>query len=804
MNRQEFKDLLSKRVLILDGATGTELQKYNFLEGVSTPEELNIKFPERIEKIYSSYIDSGSDIILANTFGANKLKLTQYNLQDKIKDIIFEGVSIAKKHAKRKEAFVAGDISSIGSYLYPLGNVSFDQAYETFKQQAELLRDSGVDLIVIETMTEIKELKAAVLAVKDVYSGPIITQMTFTNEGTSVTGTDVLSFIAMAESLDVDAIGMNCSVGPKDLLKLAKFMAENTNLPISFKPNAGMPQFINRKTIFPGTPEEFTEVCLKAYKYGINMLGGCCGTNPQYIKMLSENLKNKPPITRTKVVHHLLSSRTKAIDLNLLNKPIKIGERINPTGRKKFQAELSQNIFGLVKSEARTQAQAGADILDVNMGLPGGDETKLIINAVNEIQEIVNLPLSLDSSFADALENACKHCAGKPLINSVNGETEKLEKILPIAKRYGASIIGLCVDEKGIPKTWQERIKIAEKILSYADKFGVKRDEIVFDYLTLSVSSSTKQVQETLMAIKESKKMFPECKTILGVSNISFGLPSRQIINSTFLKMAINAGLDLAICNPSVDWAIDDEYARNLLLGKDENAKEYVAKYGAVAKKAVVEETKLSPKERLFNAIINGDKDYIKDLISELISSGIEPLTISNDLILKALNVVGDKFASKEYFLPQVIMAAEASQLAFSYIKPLLKKDNQKVAGKVVMATVQGDVHDIGKNIVCAVLESFGFEVFDLGKNVSKEEIIEKAKQEHVDIIGLSALMTTTMIEMEKVINLKKALNIDAKIMVGGAPLTQEFANSIGADGYSRDAIEAAKTATKLLKLKKN
>ena len=799
MNKRDFKNLLNEKVLILDGATGTELQKYNFLEGVATPEELNIKFPKRIQKIYSSYIDSGSDIILANTFGANRLKLSQYKLDTKINEIINVGVSIAKKEAKKTNSFVAGDISSVGAYLYPLGNVYFDDAYQAFKEQAKILSDSGVDLIIIETMTEIKELKAAILAVKDVCELPIITQMSFTQEGTTVTGTDILSFIAMSESLEVDAIGMNCSVGPEILLQLAKFMVKNTNLPISFKPNAGMPQYINRQTIFPGTSEEFVKICLQAYDYGINMFGGCCGTNPEYIKLLSSNLKNRPPVIRKKVCHHLLSSRTKAIDLNLLNRPIKIGERINPTGRKKFQAELSQNIFGLVKTEARTQAQAGADILDVNMGLPGADETKLIINAVNEIQEIVNLPLSLDSSFTEALDNACKHCTGKPLINSVNGEIEKLEKILPIAKKYGTSIIGLCVDEKGIPKTWQDRIKIAKRILLYANKFGIKQDEVIFDYLTLSISSMPEQARETLQAIKESKKLFPECKTVLGVSNISFGLPSRQTINSTFLKMAVDVGLDLAICNPSVNWAIDDEYAKNLLLGKDKNAKEYVAKYSAVAKKVVVEEKQLSTKERLFNAIINGDKDYIKDLIEKLLKEGIEPLTISNELILKALNVVGDKFSSKEYFLPQVIMAAEASQLAFSYIKPLLKKDNKKVAGKVIMATVEGDVHDIGKNIVCAVLESFGFEVFDLGKNVSKEEILKKAKTEHVDIIGLSALMTTTMIEMEKVINLKKSLNIDAKIMVGGAPLTQEFANNIGADGYSKDAIEAAKVATKLL-----
>ena len=799
MKKQDFINLLKQKVLILDGAVGTELQKFNFLKDVSTPEELNIKFPERIKQIYASYIDAGSDIILSNTFGANKIKLSQHNLADKIEEIIKAGVLLAKQEASRTGAFVAGDISSVGSYIYPLGSVSFDQAYDAFKQQAEILRDSGVDLIVIETMTEIKELKAAVLAARDVYDGPIIVQMSFTEEGTTVTGTDILSFVAMAESLDVTALGMNCSVGPLQLLKFAKILSENTNLPISFKPNAGMPQFINRKTVYPGTPEEFVEVCLKAYQYGINMFGGCCGTNPQYIKLLSENLKNKKPVERKQVVHHLLSSRTKAIDLNLLKKPIKIGERINPTGRKKFQEELSKNIFGMVKAEARIQAQNGANILDVNMGLPGGDEINLLITAVNEIQEIVQLPLSIDSSSYKAIEAACKHCAGKSLINSVNGEEEKLNLILPIVKRYGASVIALTVDEKGIPKTAKERLQIAEKILKFADKYNINKNEIIFDYLTLSASSSPEQAQETLKAVKKSKQIYPENKILLGVSNISFGLPARQILNSTFFKMAAECGLDIAICNPSVDWTIDDEYARNLLNNKDPNAKEYVKKYSAFQKQQVKNINEFSTEKKLFNAILNGDKDYIVDLTDELLKQNISPLTISNNLILKALNVVGEKFNSKEYFLPQVIMSAEAAQKAFSYLKPKLKKEKNSVFGKVVMATVKGDVHDIGKNIVCAVLESFGFEVFDLGKNVDDQTIIDKAIEYKADIIGLSALMTTTMTEMEKVIKLKEQMNLKAKVIVGGAPVTKQFANSIKADAYAQDAISCAKQCSSLL-----
>lgn len=800
MKKNEFKELLREKVLIMDGATGTQLQKFGFLKDVSTPEELNIKYPERIRQIYSSYTASGSDIILTNTFGANRLKFKQYNLVDKMGDIINAGVAIAKEESAKTNSFVAGDISSIGSYLYPLGSVSFDEAYSVFKEQAALLRDAGADLIIIETMTEIKELKAAVLAARDVFDGPIITQMTFTNDGSTVTGTDVLSFIAMAESLNVDALGMNCSVGPAELLKLARFTAKNTNLPISFKPNAGMPELVNRETVFPGTPEEFLEISLKAYESGINFFGGCCGTTPEYIKLLSDNLKNKRPVRRAFVKHHLLSSRTKAIDLNLLDRPIKIGERINPTGRKKFQQELSKNIFGLVKSEARLQVNNGANILDINMGLPGADETSLIIQAVNEVQEIVNVPLSLDSSFPEALNQACKHCAGKPLINSVNGETEKLDLIMPIAKRYGASLIALTVDEQGIPDTWQKRIEIAEKILNFSDKYGVDRSEIIFDYLTLSASSSPEQAGETLEAVKQSKIKFPESKTLLGVSNISFGLPSRQTINSTFLHMALQSGLDIAICNPSLDWTINDDYAKKLLTNKDPNAKQYVSHFSNAAKVSANAEVSISSKDKLFNAIVNGDKEYIIELIDAILNEDNNPLFISNELILKALNVVGEKFNSKEFFLPQVIMAAEASQVAFAHIKPMLKKDKSVVYGKVVMATVKGDVHDIGKNIVCAVLESFGFEVYDLGKNVDKEIIIQKAREYNADIIGLSALMTTTMIEMEKIIELKKSLNMDIKIMVGGAPVTREFAENIGAEGYSRDAIEAARVASALIK----
>ena len=800
MKKEKFLNLLKERIVIMDGATGTQLQKKKYLDDVVIPEELNIKFPERIEEIYSSYIDAGSDIILANTFGANPIRLKQHGLLDKADDIIKAGIDLIRKNANGKEIIAAGDISSIGEYIEPLGTLSFDEVYEAFAFQTKLLKKYGADIIVIETMTEIKELKAAILAARDNFDGPIISQMTFSQDGMSVTGTDIKSFISMAESLGVDAIGLNCSVGAKDLADMAKILCENTNLPISFKPNAGMPVLINRETVFPGTVEEFMEASLRAYSYGVNMFGGCCGTNPDYIKALYAEFKNKKPIRRNIKEKFFLSSRTKAFDMNEISRPIIIGERINPTGRKKFQEELINGVFTLVKDEARSQEAAGANLLDVNMGVPNTDEVKLLIEAVNQIQEIVSIPLCIDSSNPKALEQAVKNCAGKPLINSVNGEIEKLEAIMPIAKRYGCALIALTTDDEGIPKTAEGRLKIAEKILKYADKYGKGRKNIIFDYLVLSVSSSPEQVHETLNAIKESKKLYPECKILLGVSNISFGLPSRQTINSTFLKMALEAGLDFAIVNPHEDWTINDNFAKNLLDNKDPGALKYMEAFASYKKPLPkVEQEKLPLDKQLYFAVLNGNKESVPMILEQIINTEKDPFKIVNDNVLDALNLVGDKFAAKEFFLPQIIMSAEAAQTAFAIVKKTFKKEAND-AGKVIMATVKGDMHDIGKNIVGAVLESYGFEVIDMGINVDSQAIIDKAQEVKPLAIGLSALMTTTMPEMEIVVKLKNSAHIQPKIVIGGAAVTRKFAEEIGADAYAKDAMDTAKYVKSLKK----
>jgi 5-methyltetrahydrofolate--homocysteine methyltransferase len=775
----------------MSGAMGTELQKKKYLDDVTIPEELNIKFPERVSEIYSSYINAGADIVLTNTFGANPITLQQHNLLDKAEDIIKSGIDLIRKISPH--IIIAGDVSSTGEYIEPLGTLSFDDAYKAFALQSFLLQKYRADIIIIETMTEIKETKAAILAAKDNFEGAIIVTMTFSADGTSVTGTDLKSFIAMAESLGVDAIGLNCSIGSNDLAKLAKDLCENTNLPVSFKPNAGIPELINHETIFLETKEEFVEASLKACSYGANMLGGCCGTTPEFIKSLSNKLKNKTPKTRKTKNKYFLSTRTKAIDVNEIKRPVFIGERINPTNRKKFQDELAKNNLSTIKDEARLQVRSGANLLDVNMGVSGVDEVKLLANAVNQLQEIVSVPLCIDSSDTSALEQGVKNCVGRPIINSVNGEQAKLDAVLPIAKRYGTALIALTTDDNGIPKTAQERLNIAKKILGFADSYNFERKNIIFDYLVLSVSSSPDQIQETLKAMEESKKIYPECKLVLGISNVSFGLPSRQTINSTFLKMAVDAGLDFAIVNPYAKWNIDNPLAKNLLKNKDKGAMKYMEAFSSFTKQSPKTKTKtLSLEDQLYLSVLNGNKEPVVDILDKIIESYDKPFKIVNDNVLKALNIVGEKFAAKEYFLPQIIMSAQAAQAAFGIIKTNLKKEETSSIGKIIMATVKGDMHDIGKNIVGAVLESYGFDVVDMGINVNSQAIIEKANEINPIAIGLSALMTTTMPEMETVIKLRDMSHISARVIIGGAAVTEKFAKEIRADAYAKDAMEAA------------
>jgi 5-methyltetrahydrofolate--homocysteine methyltransferase len=802
MNPTEFKKLLSERVIILDGAMGTELQKRGFLDDIGAPEELNINHPERLSAVYADYLAAGAEIILANTFGANRMKLADYNLAAKLGELNRAGIAVARRTAKNFNALVAADIGPLGTYLRPLGSVTFDQAYDVFAEQVREL--TGADVLVIETMAEIREVKAALLAAKDHFPGPVIVQMTFTADGTTVTGTGLLAFLAVVESMGADAIGMNCSVGPEELAKLAKIICANTALPVSFKPNAGMPKLVNRQTVFPGTPEEFVAASEAAYAAGVNLLGGCCGTTPAFIAALAKKLKNKPPVARPPQDKLLLASRAKAVDIRRRDRIVVIGERINPTNRKKFQEELLAGNFATLRKEAQEQVKSGADVLDINLGLPKADEQALMARAVEEIQETVAAPLCIDSSSASVLETGINACAGKPIINSVNGDDERLDVVLPLAKRYGALVIGLTTDHRGIPQSAAERLAIAEKILSAASRYGIAPSDIILDYLTLAASAMASQIKETLEAIRISKQRWPATKTVLGISNVSFGLPARQILNSTFMKLAHDAGLDMAICNPHENWSIDDELARNVLLGNDLDAKAYIGAYGATPKKAPPAETAERPAtERLYAAVIDGNREEIAAMVTEALALGKTAAEIANDILLRSLGEVGEKFNSKEFFLPQVMRSAEAAQIAFAQLKPLLKKGGAFDSGKIALATVKGDVHDIGKNIVGAVLESHGWEVIDLGKNIDADTILTAAEKEKCGIIGLSALMTTTMLEMEHVVRQRNERKLAVKIIVGGAPVTARFATEIGADGYAKDAVEAATVAQALRACKK-
>ncbi|MDR0984937.1 MAG: homocysteine S-methyltransferase family protein [Endomicrobium sp.] len=798
MNKTDFLNILKEKVLIMDGAYGTELQKRKYLDDVNMAEELNIKYPDRISNIYADYINAGADIILTNTFSANSIKLKQYGLINKANDIIGNSIDLIKKISKN--VIIAGDMSSVGEYIEPLGPLCFDEVYEAFAFQVKILKKYGIDILVIETMTEIKETKAAILAAKDNFKGAIIVQMTFSKDGVTSTGTSLNSFIALCEGLGVDVVGLNCSIGSKDLSRLIKILSKDTYLPISFKPNAGVPILINKTTYFPETCKTFLNSCLKAYSYGANIFGGCCGTNPKFIKTVANMLKNKLPKKRLANEKYFLSSRINAIDINKINRPIMIGERINPTNRKELQKELMKENFVSVKDEARSQVASNVTLLDINMGVPGIDEVKLLKNAIIQIQEIVNVPFCIDSSNVEALNEAIKNYAGIPIINSVNGEQNKLETIIPIAKRYGTKLIALTTDQFGIPDTAEKRLNIAKRIIGFAKKFDFEIENIIFDYLVLAVSSSQKQIRETLRAMEMSKTIYPKCKLVLGISNVSYGLPNRQILNSTFLKMAIKSGLDFAIVNPHMNWNTYNKLAENLFKnGTAVDMDNYISNFSAFKKcTKKCEDKKLPINKQLYLAILNGSYENIKEIVGEIIKFEINPFKLVNEVVLSALEVVGKKFSSKEFFLPQIILSAKAAQIAFSTVKASLKRKCSSDSKKIIMATVMGDIHDIGKNIVIAVLESYGFEVIDLGINVDAKTIINKAKEINPIVIGLSALMTTTMPEMETVVKLRNSMKLSAKIIIGGAAVTKEFANDIGADGYACDAMEAALYVKKL------
>ena len=780
----DFKELIKQGTVLLDGAMGTMLQNAG-LEAGAAPELLNIDKPELIEDIHRKYVEAGSQIVYANTFGANRYKLKN----NSVKEIISAGISIAKK-ACGKKALVALDIGPIGQLLEPSGTMTFEEAYDIFKEQ--IIAGKSADVIVFDTMTDLYELKAAVLAAKENSRQPIVCTMTFEENRRTFTGCCVSSMALLLNGLGVDAVGINCSLGPSQLIPICKELLEWTDMPVVLKPNAGLPDPVTGK--YDVSPEEFAEQMKYAASCGVKIFGGCCGTTPEYISALKKALDGTEVRRRKALPRSAVCTPSRTV---VIDRPRIIGERINPTGKKLFKEALRNNDTGYILNQAIEQIRAGADILDVNVGLPEIDEKAMMIKAVKEIQSVTDAPLQIDSTIPEVLEAALRIYNGKPIVNSVNGEESSLETVLPLVKKYGAAVVGLTLDKNGIPPKAEQRFAIAEKILKRAMYYGIPKEDVFIDCLTLTASAEQEAVMETLRALGRVKKELG-LKTVLGVSNISFGLPNRPLINQNFLTMALTYGLDLPIINPNVDAMTGAVRAYKLLANIDKNSFDFIAAYNsaAVQKTENKDENNIS----LEYAVENGLKDESAKATAELLKIA-DPMEIINGALIPALDKAGEQFEKGTIFLPQLILTAGAAQAAFGVIREKMISENLSPVskGKIVLATVKGDIHDIGKNIVKVLLENYGYTVIDLGKDVPCEEVVRAALEHRVKLVGLSALMTTTLKSMEETIRLLRESGSECKVVVGGAVLTPEYAEKIGADFYAKDAKETCDIAKRIV-----
>ncbi len=790
----DIRSLLGKKTLFFDGGMGTMLQKNGMGTG-EIPELLNLTNPELIEKIHTEYLMSGADIISANTFGANPLKSAE--IDGRLDEVIAKGIKIAKTAINKfqssdKPRFVAFDMGPCGRLLEPLGDLSFDECYNAFAKIAKTAQDNGADLVIIETMSDTLEAKAAVIAVKENTSLPIFVTMTFDESYKTLTGGDVKVMSAIMEGLGVDCVGINCGLGPQQICEMMKELSEISSIPIMAQPNAGLPQIENGKTVYNVTPDDFGMECEKIAQLGTSVLGGCCGTTPEHIKALVDACSKYTPVVEDKNIT-VVSSYSKTVVLG--KGAVIVGERINPTGKKKFKEALRNGDIDYILSEAFAQCDAGAHILDVNVGLPEIDECAMMENAVKAISSAVNLPLQIDSSDPDTIERALRIYNGKPMVNSVNGKDESIEAIMPIVKKYGGVLVGLCLDESGIPPTAEERVDIAKKICSKAEEYGIAKKNLVMDALTLTISAQQKESSETIKALKIIKDELGICTT-LGVSNISFGLPRREIVNGTFFALALNSGLDACIINPCADAMINTYRAFMALSCYDTDCAEYVNAYAGTKSQTTVTRENIEEKTEsvnpLFDIIIKGlrDKSY-GETIKQLETT--DPMSIINNVLVEALNKVGSEFEKGTMFLPQLMMSAETVKNSFDAIKAHIEKtgEKQQSKGKIAVATVKGDIHDIGKNIVKVLLENYGYEVYDLGKDVAPETIVTALRDNDIHLCGLSALMTTTVVSMEETIKAIRSAGLDVEVWVGGAVLTQEYADMIGANKYCKDALSS-------------
>lgn len=788
----DFKKFLhEKEFVILDGAMGTMLQARGLKTG-ETPEILNIENPALLTDIHSEYIKAGADIIYANTFGANRYKLSKSGYS--VEEIIKAGIRNAKKACEGADVLTALDIGPIGQLLEPSGTLTFEEAYDIYKEQ--VIAGSDADLIVFETMTDLYEIKAAVLAAKENCDKPVMCTMTFEENMRTFTGCSVSSMALTLEGFGVDAIGVNCSLGPKELYPVVEELCRMTKLPVAVKPNAGLPDPVTNS--YNITEAEFASFTEKLVPLGVKLFGGCCGTKPSFISAIKSALIEKTYIKADPVIPSACCTPQKTV---LIDRPRIIGERINPTGKKRFKEALLAGDTDYILAQAVEQVKGGADILDVNVGTPGIDEKEMMKRVVKAIQSVADVPLQLDSTNPEVLEAALRVYNGKPIVNSVNGEEKSLKTVLPLVKKYGAAVVGLCLDENGIPKTAEGRFKIAEKILNRALELGIRREDVYIDCLTLTVSAEQEAAMVTLDALERVKNELG-LHTVLGVSNISFGLPDRVKISSNFLTMALAKGLDLPIINPNTESMTAAVMAFNVLKGYDGNSMEYIARYGGEigkSEKTFNDKNAAKGDNDLGYALENGLRSEGAKITAQLLKSS-DPMTIINDILIPTLDKTGSEFEKGKIFLPQLILTAGAAQSCFEVIKEYYAKTGEKAVskGKIILATVKGDIHDIGKNIVKVLLENYGYEVLDLGKDVPCETVLECAVRENIRLVGLSALMTTTLASMEETIGLLRENKVDCKIMVGGAVLTPEYAKKIGADFYAKDAKESCDIAKKV------
>lgn len=822
MNRQEFHALIKDNPIFLDGATGSNLIKRGMPVGVC-PEKWILEHKDVLIGLQREYVDAGSDIIYAPTFSANRIKLKEYGLDSQIREINHELVKISKEAAE-KSAYVAGNITMTGEQLSPIGRMDFEELINIYKEQIGYLAEAGADLLVVETMMSLQETRAALIAAKEVCELPIMATMTFEADGRTLYGTDARTAAVVLESLGAAAIGANCSTGPDKMVNIIKEMADVTSIPIIAKPNAGLPALDkDGNTVYDMGEEEFAEGMKAIIEAGASVIGGCCGTSPSYIRAAKDSVGGMQILHRKSNEIRYLTSERKTVAFGLNDNFMIVGERINPTGKKKLQAQLKEGSLEMVSEFAQEQEACGASILDVNMGMSGIDEKAMMLQAIETIGSVTNLPLSIDSSHVDVIEETLRRYPGRALINSISFEKEKVEALLPIAKKYGAMFILLPLSDEGLPKNLEEKIDIIEKIKERAFRIGIRKEDIIVDGLVATVGANKAAALETLEVIRYCKAN--GLATICGLSNISFGLPERSYVNTAFLTMAIQAGLTMAIANPSQELLVSLAFASDLLLNKEGSDIRYIQMMDAVReKREALGETVVNTaskasgihiagreaKEQIFVSIldklradvIKGNKNSIVTDTMKAVEEGNEPQKLLDEVLLPGINEVGELFDKGKYFLPQLIASAEAMKASIEYLEPLLMKNqSEKEMPTVVIATVEGDIHDIGKNLVTLMLKNYGFKVIDLGKDVPKEEIIEAAIKHNAQVIALSALMTTTMQQMKNVIDYAREKQVNAKIIIGGAVVTQDYADEIGADGYSKDAADAVKLTKRILNI---